>query len=421
MHSQPRINQSLLHSTPERKKSAPSGRLKLATAISFCLILITVCATLLFTSPAVRALAAGQTLSQAIAINGTPGNQQATLTWTADPNATSYTIEQTDLVTGQVQQLPDVITTTSFTASSLATGHWYRFRVIPVNGTTQGTPSAPIDVRTTGFLGSYLSYYVLGDSYSAGEGSPPYSGAKGCYRSTHSYAYLLGAGIPTPTMIACSGAVTNDIDKTVQNSGLPGTQLQQLKSGSLNNALITLTIGGNDVGFASELENCIAGLSSCTSRQASISQKITALEPRLVQVYQEIRQAAPGADIFVLGYPLLLAASNIADCHNPIVHVGLSGSEMTMIRELAGQLDQVIAQAAAQAGVVAVTSEVEQAFAGHEACTANESDEWINEITGLNALAHGSFHPNLSGYHADASALNSRRNSFYQSGMVRLP
>lgn len=418
MHSQPRMAQRLLHSMPWKKKSATSGKFKLTTAIFFCLILTTVCATLFFTSPIMRALAAAQS---SIAISGTPGNQQASLTWTADPNATSYTVEQTDLVTGQVQQLPDVITTTSFTASSLATGHWYRFRVIPVNGTTQGTPSAPIDIRTTGFRGSYDFYYVLGDSYSSGEGSPPYSGATGCYRSTHSYAYLLGTGIPTPTMIACSGAVTNDIDKTVQNSGLPGTQLQQLKSSPLNNALITLTIGGNDVGFANELENCIVSFSSCTSRQASISQKITALEPRLVQVYQEIRQAAPGADIIVLGYPLLLAAANIADCHNPIVHVGLSGSEMTMIRELAGQMDQVIAQAAAQAGVVAASSQVEQAFAGHEACTANQSNEWINEITGINALIHGSFHPNLSGYHADASALNSRRTSFYQSGMVRLP
>lgn len=418
MHNQSPRDQRLLHATPGGKKPAISDKLKPATAIFFFLTLIIVCATLLFTSPSLRALAAAQS---AIAISGTPGNQQASLTWTADPSATSYTIEQTDLVTGQVQQLPAVVTTTSFTVSSLATGHWYRFRVIPVTGTTQGTPSAPIDIRTTGFRGSYNFYYVLGDSYSSGEGSPPYSGATGCYRSTNSYAYLLGTGIPTPTMIACSGAITDDIDKTVQNSGLPGTQLQQLQRSSLNNALITLTIGGNDIGFASELENCIFGLSSCTSRQATISQKITALEPRLVQVYQEIRQAAPGADIIVLGYPLLLAAANIADCHNPLVHVGLSGSEMTMIRTLADQLDHVIAQAAAQAGVVAASSEVEQAFAGHEACTGLQSNEWINEITGLNALAHGSFHPNLSGYHADASALNSRRNSFYQSGMARFP
>ncbi|HEU5229133.1 MAG TPA: GDSL-type esterase/lipase family protein [Ktedonobacteraceae bacterium] len=393
-------------------------KFKAPAIISLCLTLIIVCASLLFTGPIAHALAAA---AQSIAVTGAPGNQQASLSWTADPNATSYTIEQTDLVTGQAQQLPDVVTTTSFTATSLATGHWYRFQVIPVNGTTQGTPSAPIDIRTTGFRGSYDFYYTLGDSYSAGEGSPPYSGVTGCYRSTHSYAYLLGAGIPTPTMIACSGAVTDDIDKTVQHSNLPGTQLQQLKSSPLSNALITFTIGGNDIGFASELENCIVSFSSCTSHKASLSQKITALEPRLVQVYQEIRQAAPGADIIVLGYPLLLAAANIADCHNPIIHTGLSGSEMTMIRDLATQLDQVIAQAAGQAGVVAATTEVEQAFAGHEACTANESNEWINEITGLNALAHGSFHPNLSGYHADASALNARRNSFYQSGMVRFP
>ncbi len=416
MDNQPRLGQG---PASGGKWSATLGKFKLHAIVSLSLILLTVCTTLFLSSPISHVFATGRTLSQTISLHGTSGNQQASLTWSAVSNATSYRIEQTDLVTGHVQQLANVVTTTSFTATALATGRWYRFRVIPVSGTTQGTPSAPIEIRTTGFRGSYDFYYVLGDSYSAGEGSPPYSGAKGCYRSTHSYAYLLGAGIPTPNMFARSGAVTNDIDKTVQNSGLPGTQLQQLQSGSKSNALITLTIGGNDVGFASELENCIIGLSSCTSHQAALTQKITALEPRLVQVYQEIRQAAPGADIIVLGYPLLLAAANIADCHNPIVHVGLSGSEMTMIRQLATQMDQVIAQAAAQAGVVAASTEVEQAFAGHEACTANKSSEWINEITGLNALAHGSFHPNLSGYQADASALNARRASLYSSGMVR--
>jgi hypothetical protein len=39
-----------------------------------------------------------------------------------------------------------------------------------------------------------------------------------------------------------------------------------------------------------------------------------------------------------------------------------------------------IAAAASQAGAFPVTQEAEQAFAGHEACTANESQEWINEI-----------------------------------------
>ena len=92
---------------------------------------------------------------------------------------------------------------------------------------------------------------------------------------------------------------------------------------------------------------------------------------------------------------------------------------MTMIRTLAAHLDSVIAAAATQAGVSNAALQVEQAFAGHEACTSVESQEWINEIAGLNDSLQDSFHPNSAGYQAMATAVNRVRNSLYQSGMVR--
>jgi lysophospholipase L1-like esterase len=389
--------------------------------VAFTLTLVMTAGSFFFPNgSSLRAFAAGVTPSQPTSLNATPGNQQASLTWGASTGATSYVIEETNLSNGQVQRLPAVVTGTAFTATSLATGQWYSFRVIPVNGSTEGTPSNPIQVRTTGYQGAYDHYYVLGDSYSSGEGTDQYEGTAGCYRSLLAYGYLLGNGIPTPTMIACSGAGTANIDQTVEFSDLPGTQLQQLKSQPLQGrTLITLTIGGNDVDFAPDLENCILSFVSCTSMQSSISQKITALEPRLVQVYQEIQQAAPGADIVVLGYPLLVADPSTADCHNPIVHIGLSKSEMTMIRLLAGQLDSVISQAATQAGVTATTSGIENAFAGHEACASQSSNEWINEVAGYDDKLHGTFHPNQLGYQADASVIDATLATLYKSGVVR--
>lgn len=389
---------------------------------TICLIVIAVVAgiTLLPGGVITRAIAAGTMPSQPTTIDGAAGNQQVLLSWGASENATGYLIERVDLATGQAIQLPTLVTGTSSTVGALAAGHWYRFRIIPVNGTLQGTPSTSIEIRTIGFQGSYAHYYVLGDSYSSGEGAPPYSGVKGCYRSVNSYGNRLGSGAPAPVIIACSGAVTDDIDKITQNAGLSGTQLQQLQHNPLANSLITLTIGGNDANFAQELENCIFGLHACTSRRAAISQRIAALEPRLAQVYREIRSAAPGADIVVLGYPLLAATPDIASCHNLIIKAGLSKSEMGMIRDLAGQLNQVITQAATQAGVVSAAKQVEQAFAGHEVCTKSQQNEWINEITGVTAMIHGSFHPKTAGYIADAQAVNIGRAALYQTGMVRL-
>lgn len=366
-----------------------------------------------------KALAAAATPGQPTSINGTSGSQQVSLSWGQATGATGYLVNEKDLVTGQTVQLPTIVTTTSTIVTGLQVGRWYRFSITPVDDTTQGPASNPIEIRTKGFSGSYTNYYALGDSYSSGDGAPPYSGVSGCYRSTKAYPYLLSSGAPTPVLIACSGAVTANIDQTVQNSSLPGTQLGQLQSSPRGNTLITITIGGNDIGFSSELTKCITSFTSCKSDQSAISQKITALQTRLVQVYQELRTAAPGADIVIVGYPLLVADPSIADCHNPIVYTGLGAGEMQMIRTLAAQLDTTIAAAASQAGVSSATQQVIQAFAGHEACTANESQEWINEIAGLNDALHDSFHPNSAGYQALASAVNSARNVLYQNGMVR--
>jgi len=416
------VQQHSIHRRPHTiiKTNKQASIFKRFGIISLCLLILAITAgTLLPGNPLLRAMAAEATPSQPTGLSGIAGNQRVTLTWNPATNATAYTVERTDLASGQVQQLPDMITGTSATITALAIGHWYRFSIIPFNETIQGTPSSPVEVRTTGFQGSYSNYYVLGDSYSSGEGAPPYSGVAACFRSINSYSYQLGLGVPTPVTLACSGAIIDDIDKVVQVPVLGTTQLQQLQKSPQGNSLITLTIGGNDVRFAQELEKCIFSTRSCMSRQAVIAQEITALEPRLLQVYQEIRRAAPGADIIALGYPLLAAAPEIAYCHNPLIALGLSKSEMTMIRQLTGQLNATIAQAATQAGILSATTQVEQAFAGHEVCTKIKSDEWINEITGLTNMVHGSFHPEIPGYLADALATNAVRTNLYQNGMVR--
>ncbi|HEY7417765.1 MAG TPA: GDSL-type esterase/lipase family protein [Ktedonobacteraceae bacterium] len=412
MTGQPHFNQG-------NGKVAGRVPVRKAWIIGFALVIVVIAGGFLLPNgPLLHAFAAGAT--QPAALNATPGNQQATLSWSASTGATSYVIEETNLANGQVQRLPDVVTGTSFTATGLATGQWYSFRVIPVNGAAEGTPSNPIQVRTAGYQGAYDHYYVLGDSYSAGEGTDQYTGPTGCYRSLLAYGYLLGNGVPTPTMIACSGAVTADIDQVTQRPDLPGTQIQQLQNlPQQGRTLITMTIGGNDVGFAAALKSCILSFTSCAGMQSTIAQKITALEPRLVQVYQEIEQASPGADIIILGYPLLVADPATADCRNPIVRAGLSKSEMTMIRTLAGQMDSVISQAATQAGVSATTTGIENAFAGYEACAPQGNNEFINEITGLDDKLHGTFHPDTLGYQADASAINAALQTLYQNGMVR--
>jgi lysophospholipase L1-like esterase len=364
------------------------------------------------TSPLLHSFAAGITPAQPTGFKATPGDQSASLSWDVASDTTAYEVQTTDLATNVVSvSAPQ--TASTFTAGSLAVGHWYRFRVIPLNGSTAGPASIYLDVRTKGFGGSsYASYFALGDSYSSGEGTPPYFDTS-CGRSTSGFAYQVGVGAPAPTMIACAGADTDDMDKV--SYGLVGDQFWQLMTSgkSTTNALITISIGGNDLGFAPELEKCI--VSDCTPDQAALSQKITTLQNRLAQIYLELRNYAPAADIIVVGYPLLLADPSQAVCHDATTQSGLSTAEITMIRTLATQLNTAIQTAAQDAGL---TYDAAYAtFAGHEACTSNQSNEWINEITANDI--NGSFHPNLLGQAAYTQSVNLARYLLYVNGQVR--
>src|SRR5262249_17776728 len=84
------------------------------------------------------------------------------------------------------------------------------------------------------------NYVALGDSYSSGVGTGSYTLDAACKRSVYSYPYLYTQQHPGTTLsfVACSGAKTSDLlSKQVQ--ALSGTT-----------TLVTMTIGGNDIGFA---------------------------------------------------------------------------------------------------------------------------------------------------------------------------
>ena len=362
-------------------------------------------------SPLLHSFADGVTPAQPTGFKATSGNQSAYLSWNTASDTTAYEVQITDLATNAVNvSAPQ--TANTFTAGSLADGHWYRFRVIPLNGSTAGPASIYLDVRTKGYHGPYTSYFAMGDSYSSGEGTPPYFDAS-CGRSYSGFAYHLGVGAPSPTMIACAGATIDDVDKVSQGSS--GSQFWELMTSgtSVTNALITISIGGNDLGFAPELEKCI--VSDCTSDQAALSQKITALQNRLAQVYLELRNYAPAADIIVVGYPLLIADPSQAVCHNSTTQSSLNAAKITMIRTLATQLNTVIQTAAQDAGLT--YDAAYGAFAGHEACTSSQSNEWINEITPNDIT--GSFHPNLLGQAGYVQSVNLARYFLYVNGQVR--
>jgi lysophospholipase L1-like esterase len=222
-----------------------------------------------------------------------------------------------------------------------------------------------------------IRYVALGDSYSAGTGAGRYSAAgQSCERSASAFPQLW-AGRHHPASfvsVACSGATT----ATVRAS--------QLSALSARTTLVSITIGGNDVGFSQVLETCVFELNSaCVKAVASAESSVRKVLPgRLDAALRAIRARAPLARIVVLGYPDLYDLAQSPAC------IGIGTAKRAALNQGAGVLDQALSAAAARNGDT--FADVRPEFARHEICDGGSSY--------LNALAFpldGSYHPNASG------------------------
>ncbi|WP_037571129.1 SGNH/GDSL hydrolase family protein [Phaeacidiphilus oryzae] len=218
-------------------------------------------------------------------------------------------------------------------------------------------------------------YVALGDSYSAGVGAGAYDPASGaCKRSTSAFPELWAASHPgTPFVsVACLGATTRSVE-TAQLSALrPST------------ALISLTAGGNDAGFADTLESCVLhGDAACGKAVTAADGLIDRQLPgRLAELYRRIRAAAPAARVVVLGYPHLYQRPG--DCP-----FGIADASRAALNTAADRLDAVIAAAAAHAGFR--YADVRRAFTGHEVCS---SQPWLHSVA---YPLETSYHPTRTG------------------------
>lgn len=354
-----------------------------------------------------RAVFGGTRPGAVTGIDGAPGNtdNKVRLNWSAAPNATGYYLEWSDRARGPDtwSRLPLPVTGTSFEPDLMTAGTWYGWRVVPVNGFLEGQPSASIDIRTTG-AAFYTRFLAFGDSFSAGIGNQDSAGMA-CGRSPNAWPHVARAPWePATELLACSGATTSDV-YVPQLIGIPW----HLKGPTL----VTMTIGGNDAGFAAELQNCVLGAASCTSREAEVTARIDGLYNRLRLLYRDIRLRIPGADIFVAGYPQLVAPGGTC----PLLLGGLlDDDERRMIVRLGNRLNIVIQAAATNAGVIAFTTNVTTRFSAnlHAACG---TAPWINYLNPTYLAS--SFHPNEGGNLAYAYALNDSRILLNVTGAVR--
>jgi len=145
-----------------------------------------------------------------------------------------------------------------------------------------------------------IDYVALGDSYSSGVGAAGQAGL--CLRSSRSYTTLWAERNDPASYrtVACGGARTGDV------------RTWQVLSLSSRTDLVSITIGGNDAGFADTVVSCTLGSdSSCAAKVEQARAYVTGTLPgELDRTYRAIRQKAPNAEVVVLGYPRLFDTSS---------------------------------------------------------------------------------------------------------------
>lgn len=230
-----------------------------------------------------------------------------------------------------------------------------------------------------------LDYDALGDSFAAGVGVPPYDGP--CGRSQAAYAVQIDGRmkIDLDDFVACRGATTATL--------VSGGQLAAL---DVETDLVTVSIGGNDIGWGTAVSACLGGTDAQCARAVAASRAaITMLLPAwLDSVYTQIRAGAPSAHVVVTGYPRLFSPE-----YGPFL--GATTAEQAAMNEAADLLNSVIAEAAAAKGFQYV--DVAKRFRGHG---VNAPEPWINGPFD----PVGAMHPNFDGYEAYAASLTSQIN-----------
>lgn len=300
-----------------------------------------------------------------------------------------------------------------------------------------------------------LPYLALGDSYSSGEGDTERIGSsndkwyrewtdvKGssgepeerCHISKRSYPYKLAAGMNMDLnsdwqTVACSGAEVWDAkgqgssDYSGQQGRLEGFDLPSFKEQALNEFIpgrvkqiefvkkykpkvITLTMGGNDVGFGDKIDKCVRSPRTCDiakeGERPKLKKEILDQFDNLSSLYSEIAEASNyQSKIFVLGYPQFVSGEKDVSCDSIFF---LRPNERKMVYESVRYINRVIKAAADASGVVYV--DIEGSLDNKKICEGK--DLYVTAITGIwgyrGNQVQESFHPNAKGHQAIASTV----------------
>ena len=307
-----------------------------------------------------------------------------------------------------------------------------------------------------------IPYIALGDSFTSGEGETndvfykplTNSGVHTCHTSMRSYPYLLAGywGVSSES-VACSGARTLDVIGAAQYTGqgerigdLSAHESHALRESALHTytpgvirqvefisrytpQVVTLGIGGNDVGMIDKLKACVA-LSTCEwardpEKRLAAGREVQRLYTPLRSTGAAIKQASPATAIVLVGYPRVINEVPGAVCS---IATGMmfDAAERKFMDETILLLNTVVRQAALAEGVY--YGNIEDSFIGHRLCESSSTPA-MNEVrfgddfgvggalSNLKILGAESFHPTPFGHERIAQVLSQQ--TWWPMGLIR--
>ncbi|WP_052389954.1 SGNH/GDSL hydrolase family protein [Streptomyces sp. NRRL B-24484] len=264
-------------------------------------------------------------------------------------------------------------------------------------------------------------YVALGDSYAAGAGVPSqYAGL--CLRSSRNYGHLVAAELGSASYrdATCGAAKVSDLTEA-QYDAFIRVNDPQLDSVSAGTDLVTLGIGGNelgtsDLGIGDVIATCMAGAvvnpfgTPCKDVYAhghwdfrtwswqwgedTLVNRIDAAGPQVAAALQKIHAKAPHAKVLLVGYPSVLPDNE----RNCIGRQPITTGDVAYLRGILHRLNDKLAATAAANGATYVDTLTPTR--GHDVCS---DDRWIEgALPGSPAVP---FHPNATGEKVMARAV----------------
>ena len=263
-------------------------------------------------------------------------------------------------------------------------------------------------------------YVALGDSYTSGPNIPSQatSTPAGCDRSDRNYPSLVAEQLALKPAdfrdMSCTGATIADLTSTQSTDN--GVNRAQLSALSDETRLVTIGIGGNDIGFSSLIKQCVksgvlyyamgsgkyTGVAApCREEYVSggtdeIQQRIDTAGDRLASALARIKDRAPQAEVYVVGYPAILPPT-AANCGREL---GLAPADVPFLHKEAQSLNTTLRERAAAAGAVYV--DTYKPSVGRDACS-DRTTRWIEPMIPLAPAAP--VHPNARGERGMADAV----------------